>query len=108
MTWEVPGGGGGGKVHVSWRGLRRRQWQEGALKSKPDREGPAPSTRDPEKGARWFRGSTQSAGQSAPLLPAPLSSSVLASVTKQEVAGRRGPEPRKVSQCLATLKDRSG
>ena len=29
MTWEVPGGGGGGKVHVSWRGLRRRQWEEG-------------------------------------------------------------------------------
>ena len=54
MTWVILGGGGGRRGDVSWRGLRRRQWQEGALKSRPDREGPAPSTRNPEKGARWF------------------------------------------------------
>ena len=34
-----------------------------------------------------------SAGQLAPLLPTARSSSVLASVKKQEVAGRRDPEP---------------
>ena len=49
-----------------------------------------------------------SAGQLAPLLPTARASSVLASVKKQEVAGRRDPEPRKVSQCSATRKDRAG
>ena len=39
MTWVVPGGGGEGHGDVSWRGLRSRQWQEGAFKSTPGRIG---------------------------------------------------------------------
>ena len=55
-------------------GPRRWWWEAGAcvlegieeksvagrsleIQARPDREGPAPSTQNPEKGARWFRGS---------------------------------------------------
>ena len=110
MTWVILGGGGGRRGDVSQRGLRRRQWQEGALKSKPGQiqKGlhPAHGTQRRAPGGSGFR--TGSAGQSAPLLPVARASSVLASIKKQEVAGRRSPEPRKVSQCSATRKDRAG
>ena len=63
MTWEVLGGGWG----------RAQGTQRRAL------------------GGSGFH--ILSAGQLAPLLPAAWASSVLASVNKQEVPGKRDPEP---------------
>ena len=53
---EVLGGGGGGCVleGIEEKTVAGRSLE---IQARPDREGPAPSTRNPEKGARWFRGS---------------------------------------------------
>ena len=94
MIWEVPGGGGGRQGHVSWRGLRRSRWQEGALKSKPGQIGkglhPAHRTQRRAPGGSgvphikcWAVGS-----------PAPCTSVLKCFSFCKETGGGREEEPR--------------
>ena len=72
MSWEVPGGAGEGHGDVSWRGLRSRQWQEGALTPRQAGSGRARTQHtDPRAGARGPGVPHVKCGQSAAWVRAP-------------------------------------